>query len=318
MKRFLLIIACILNAVWASPQFSGSGTGTESDPYLIFNPIQLNQVRNFLNNNNVYFKLMADIDLNEWIADNNPDEGWVPIGTSSKPFEGKFDGNHHRVIGIIVNRTLSDYVGLFGYLSVASIKDMEIKGTVKGNNNVGGLCGYSYYGKISGVTFSGDVSGATNTGGLIGGDSETNISDCIFSGIVRGHNNTAGLIGYSASSIITGCVAKGVIYGENKTGGIIGYKKGKAGCYSITRSIAIVDINTTGDYTGGLVGYYYYGSPDFGNSRRLISDCSSIGNIISEGSYVGGLVGYDLGGLGVKYNYDYGGQETQIPIYSKW
>jgi hypothetical protein len=56
-------------------QFSGSGSGTENDPYLILNPIQLNQLRHFLNQSGVYFKLMADIDLTEFLEDENPEHG---------------------------------------------------------------------------------------------------------------------------------------------------------------------------------------------------------------------------------------------------
>ena len=51
--------------------FSGSGSGTESDPFLIFNPVQLNDVRNSVGHSGVYYKLMSDIDMTEWIAENN-------------------------------------------------------------------------------------------------------------------------------------------------------------------------------------------------------------------------------------------------------
>ena len=65
MKRLLTSLAFVLCSLLTFAQFSGSGSGTENDPYLIFNPIQLNQMRNFLNQSGVYFKLMADIDLTE-------------------------------------------------------------------------------------------------------------------------------------------------------------------------------------------------------------------------------------------------------------
>ena len=72
MKRFLLIWAlflCSLSTAFA--QFSGSGSGTEDDPYLIFYAEQLNQMRNFLGKDSVYFKLMSDIDLTNWIEENS-------------------------------------------------------------------------------------------------------------------------------------------------------------------------------------------------------------------------------------------------------
>ena len=83
MKRLLTSAAFFLCCMATSfAQFSGSGSGTESDPYLILNPIQLNQLRNFLNKSGVYFKLMADIDLTEFIDDEYPSQGWLPIGNS--------------------------------------------------------------------------------------------------------------------------------------------------------------------------------------------------------------------------------------------
>lgn len=87
MKRLLLIWAlflCSLTAAFA--QFSGSGSGTKDDPYLIFYAEQLNQMRNFLGKDSVYFKLMSDIDLTNWIEENNPEQGWQLGCQKFKPF----------------------------------------------------------------------------------------------------------------------------------------------------------------------------------------------------------------------------------------
>ena len=48
MKRLLTSAAMFLCSLITFAQFSGSGSGTENDPYLILNPIHLNQMRNFL------------------------------------------------------------------------------------------------------------------------------------------------------------------------------------------------------------------------------------------------------------------------------
>lgn len=64
MKRYLLSLSLLLcTAMTALAQFSGSGNGTEADPYLIFNETQLAQMANFLNNDSVVFKLQKDLDL---------------------------------------------------------------------------------------------------------------------------------------------------------------------------------------------------------------------------------------------------------------
>lgn len=60
----------MLNTVVSFAQFSGSGTGTESDPYLIYNENQLAQLGNFLNQEGVYFRLPKDLDMTDWIAEN--------------------------------------------------------------------------------------------------------------------------------------------------------------------------------------------------------------------------------------------------------
>ena len=58
---------------WAQAQFSGSGTGTESDPYLIYNQDQLAQVGNFLDQEGVVFELKKDGSDN-WTEVTEPEE----------------------------------------------------------------------------------------------------------------------------------------------------------------------------------------------------------------------------------------------------
>ena len=101
MKRKLTFAALFLCTLMTFAQFSGSGSGTENDPYLILNPIQLNQMRNYLNQSGVYFKLMANIDLTEFLQDENPTQGWQPVGSSSSAaFKGILDGNGKTVSGL--------------------------------------------------------------------------------------------------------------------------------------------------------------------------------------------------------------------------
>lgn len=71
---FVTLLFCSVT-IPLSAQFSGSGSGTAGDPYRIYNAVQLNQVRNFLGQSNVYFSLEADIDMTDWIAENNPMQG---------------------------------------------------------------------------------------------------------------------------------------------------------------------------------------------------------------------------------------------------
>ena len=120
--------------------FAGSGSGTESDPYLIFNPIQLYSVRNFTGHDGVVFKLMSDIDLTQFLQDNNPTQGWEPIGVQDSPFNGIFHGENHTISGMFSNRQSTDYNGLFGFVENATIENLTINAsTMKGGNYAGTL-----------------------------------------------------------------------------------------------------------------------------------------------------------------------------------
>ena len=121
MKRLLTTGALFLCSLltFAQGSLSGTGSGTENDPYKIFNVDQLSQVANFLNQDDVVFKLMNNLDLTNWIAENNPTQGWLPIGVESSPFKGKFYGNGKKITGLRINRTSTNNVGFFGYVTNA-------------------------------------------------------------------------------------------------------------------------------------------------------------------------------------------------------
>jgi len=87
MKNLLqkLALCCLLLGATAAvhAQFSGSGSGTSGNPYIITTPEQLNEVRNDLTAN---YKLANDIDLASYLASGGNgyaqwgDAGWLPIG----------------------------------------------------------------------------------------------------------------------------------------------------------------------------------------------------------------------------------------------
>lgn len=170
-------------------QYSGSGSGTQSDPYRIFYADQLTQLRNFLNQTDVYFKLMNDIDLTDWLAENYPGQGWQPVGSSSEPFKGILDGNNKTISGFSINRTTTDYVGLFGYVSGATIKNLTLKGTIKGKGYVGSLMG-SGSATVTNYTFEGTVTGTGNYTGGVGGYQSTASTNLTVTATVSGANYT--------------------------------------------------------------------------------------------------------------------------------
>lgn len=264
MKKLSLFFVAICISVATFAQFSGSGSGTKDDPYLIFNPIQLDQVRNFVGKY-VYFKLMTDIDLTEFIADNYPTEGWLPIGNSNKSayFSGEFDGNGKTISGLWINRPQTDNVGLFGYVagSTTSIKNLTLKdANIKGRSSVGGVVGYGSGFSMDSVTFSGNVIGNYgNVGGIIGNAN------------------------YSCS--FTNIIVYGEIAGSDEVGGIAGYAYEGL---TIKRCMSFVKLLSSGNYCGGICGHAYSGSLETNYSHCKIT---------SNGNYIGGIVGYAKGDI---------------------
>ena len=205
MKRLLTLAAMFLCCVTTTfAQFSGSGSGTENDPFLITNPIHLNQLRNFLNQSGVYFKMMADVDLTEFLRDESPSLGWQPVGTSSAPFKGILDGNGKHISGLWINRPNADNIALFAVGSSALIKNLTLKNvSIEGKDNVGALIG-SGSSTINNCIISGNIKGNKNVGGYAG-DGKHSIADVVSYAEIDASEKTGGIIGSSCSGSLSNC-----------------------------------------------------------------------------------------------------------------
>ena len=142
------------------------------------------------------YALGAEIDLGG--AD------WTPIGTESAPFTGTFRGNDRAIRNLFCTNSLSgtDYRGLFGCASNATIESVSVSGTVAGKQYVGGLVGCITGGTVISNCIATVEIAATNmyAGGLVGacaGGSAVNwIVDCRADGFVSGSGMAGGFIGY--------------------------------------------------------------------------------------------------------------------------
>lgn len=333
MKRLITLAALFLCSLLTFAQFSGSGSGTESDPYLIFNPIQLNQLRNYLNQSGVYFKLMADIDLTELLEDENPSQGWQPVGNSSSAaFKGVFDGNGKTVSGLWIKRSGTDNIGLFGYTTGAMIKNLKVVAAlIVGKDNVGCMSGYSENTTFNGCSVSGDIQGVSCIGGYVGsssGDQLVLSNNYANVSVIASGNYAGGFVGRNEAYYefsVSDCKLDGnIIKGADFVGGCCGAIEGRNGHINqITNSFINVDIvgssyiggicgysiNTVhsinlincgyvgyingGGYVGGLVGCIR--KPSYAAARDNIQKSFSISVVLAEGDYAGGLVGYDHG-----------------------
>lgn len=292
MKKAMFLIMCLLNCIWASAQFSGSGNGTANDPYLVYTPTQLYQLNNFLGKSDVVFKVMTDMDLSDFINENFTSEGWSPIGTSSSPFMGTVIGANHKITGLWTLRGSKDYNGLFGNLSSATITDLSVEcSQIAGNSFTGILAGNAIGGTISGCTVSytgSTLTGKSYLGGLIGHISKgTSVSNCSFKSeaslTFTGDSWLGGFIGsVEDGGKVTDCSvenAQGLkIKGATFVGGFIGYAVGTA----ISNVSVSADLTCTVKHCGGIVGYL--------TSAATVSNVKYNGDITGTEN-TGGIIG---------------------------
>jgi clostripain len=301
---FLLLTSTFLifiPKIEAQNRFSGKGSGTPSDPYVITNVKQLQEMKYDLK---AHYVLGNDIDASETRYWNNG-QGFEPIGDYDNPFTGSFDGKGYKIYNLYINR-VGNYTGLFGYVGQKGIiknvglENVEISSTggydvgydvggligrnegtvsnsystgyVNGTYKVGGLIGDNS-GRVSNCYSTGSVNGTTDdVGGLIGRNEGT-VSNSYSTGTVNGTLHVGGLIGDN-SGTVSNCYSTGYVNGRDLVGGLIGFNVG-----TVSNSYSTGSVNGTYN-VGGLIG------DNFGT----VSNCYSTGTVNGK-SFVGGLIG---------------------------
>ena len=180
---------------WANDGHSG----TETDPYIIYNKAQLDKLAQRVNSgegdaatgySGKYFKLGADI-IYDTEGIGATGSNYTAIGNSGNPFCGHFDGQGHSVSGIRIYSNADSYQGLFGQTGTgACIQGIILTDArITGYANTGGIAG-SNGGTLSHNRVIGAVVAATtdNNNGAIcgenGGTLENNYyHDCTVAGV---------------------------------------------------------------------------------------------------------------------------------------
>ena len=258
MKRLFTSAALFLCSLLTFAQFSGSGSGTEDDPYLIFNETQLSQMANFLNQEGVVFRLMKDLDLTNWIDENSPRQGWQPIGVESSAFKGKLLGNNKTISGLMINRS-SSFIGFFGHIEGATITNLTLKGSsVKGSQYVGVFAGMISNSTLDNlkVEMTDVVSGDTYVGGFAGQMSNTTVTTlhATIAGGVSGTNRIGGLIGQNSEATISTFSTISDVTGNEIIGGAFGdVKNGSFTDGTIVGTITAIDA-----FLGAILGISTY------------------------------------------------------------
>ena len=143
-----------------------SGSGTESDPYLIATLGELYWLSQTSSEwaSGKYYVQTADIDASTTsLLDNGA--GWTPLGNSSTNFKANYDGGGHVIDGLFINRPTVTNVSFIGY------------GT----------------GKISNLGLENvNITGKGSTAGFIAWGSGVTIDKCYVTGTVNGNGNGVG------------------------------------------------------------------------------------------------------------------------------
>lgn len=293
--------------------FAG-GSGTESDPYRIETGAQLALLAKLANEgetNDVFYALTRNIDLGGL--------PWTPIGSyrwAYCKFEGNFDGRGHAVTNLFVDAevTYADsdetYAGLFGYVSLGTIQNLSVSGTVQSirsaHPTVGGIVGIlAGYG----VTIWNDELAAVK-GSLIlncsftgtvtvqaeGGDERDSRAVPYVGGIAGFVGEKSAVLNCRNDGTVT-CSSSHVVY----CGGIAGHSELRiSGCCNSgdVTGISAREATLSGgwgweNYTGGIVGNH-----SARTQTTYIDHCCSTGNVTAAGGevQVGGIIGFDGSG----------------------
>ena len=268
--------------------------------YAIGNAAQLYWFADKVNNgsNSAKAVLTADIVFNDSVLNvdgslnGTPAHVWTPIGTNSRQYYGTFDGQGHTISGLYYENTNTSYVGLFGYVSNPTIKNVGLVDSyIKGNQYVGGIFGYSGgAAKISNcynsATIYANYNGDSYAGGICGGvldNDNVSIDNCYNTGYVYAYNRYAGgICGYQYRGIITNCYNTGKVYANDQyAGGITGRMSNSASIFNCYNTGAVEAYSY---YSGGIVGYIYSGT-------NKVTNCYNTGSVKASGN-VGGIYGY--------------------------
>jgi len=263
---------------YSIPEFDG-GDGSFTNPFLICFAQQLSNIQNYPNQS---FLLLRNL---SWA-----DGEITPIGNSTYPFSGSFEGAGFSISNLKINTGLpSMHSGLFGVVS-GSIRNLSLNNlNAQGDTNLGGLVGQlKQLGKIENCHVEGLVSGYSVVGGLVGqilvGASVQNSS---FDGDLTNFGNSTGGIAGENNGTIQNAKVLGTIQAMDQVGGVAGHNKS-----TILNTYSFSSLNAQ-DETGGLVGL----------NTGTITNSYVSSTISASGVNVGGLVGRHPGTGSINFSF---------------
>jgi hypothetical protein len=237
--------------------------------YYICSPTELAWIAQQTNIGNEFdgktFFLLNDIDLGGAQAISAT---WIPIGTSSHPFCGRFWGNNYSIKNLYCNSSGNDNVGLFGFAINACFAGVYLCDVnIIGKNNVGGVVGNQSNTDVRFSCVTGHISGNNNVGGisgfvnnLIASNYDSYYHQCYSFAEIEANDNAGGIIGYlkhiGNPARIRNCYSAGRINSLIVSGGVIGcidlWDYPSAGALDI--AMCYSNATVLGTKSGGLIG----------------------------------------------------------------
>lgn len=233
--------------------------------YTIDSEAQLRELATRVNSGTTYadstFTMTGDIALSS---------SWTPIGTSSHPFMGNFNGNGKTVSGLSMSSTAS-YQGLFGRLHKAYVENLTVSGSITASDSpqyIGGIVGYT----------DSSVFNCTSNVTIITGKSAVMVG-----GIAGAVENLSG-----TTVKVCRCTNNAEIDAGRRVGGIVGAvyctDAGKVIVDQCVNNQAITAQYSSKVWSGGIVGY----------CRGYIANCINNGDVRTvneDAHYIGGIAG---------------------------
>lgn len=304
-----------------------TGTGTESDPYLVNTLAGLESIRNDIQNVSVttYVELMADLDLSG--------QQWTPLGNFETAANVVFDGNGHVVEGLTITSAIDEEdelaLGFFG-AATGTITNLTVEGDITLNPLASGtyaglVAGYGSNLYLQNVHSSGSVamrtlgsSQALYAGGIVGfaGALDSYYVDILGSSSTASVSARSEYVGYAGGiagaistntysigiSSINSCLySEGTVVASTAAGGIVGSTLYYASVVNSVSNAASVEV--TGEYygtsaAGGIVGSSYYENAFLFNLVKTTTykgeEGSNIGTVAGELCEDGYEYGNDL------------------------
>ena len=195
---------------------------------------------------------------------------WTPIGNATYKFAGTFDGQGHTIRNFYLANSTTNYQGLFGNTSAATIKNVTVQGVINctgTSSRVGAIAGQAMNGTIENCHNEAAITAYQYVGGIVGyGSGALAINRCSNRGNITGtllsttnswgiatvgSTYVGGIIGYNATATasIKNSYNQGNLSGANYVGGITGYMNNSV---TIDHVYNTGNITSTATYTGAI------------------------------------------------------------------